>query len=80
MDMRRGLVVQDVNDRPLGFVDAVDESSFAVRMADRTLWLLADAVFYVADNAAKLICSEEGLRRYEVRQPDRLHVGTRSWR
>lgn len=67
MEVRRGFVVQDVNDRPLGVVTAVAESSFAVRMAaGKTLWVLADAVYYVAGHAAKLICSEEGLRRYEA--------------
>jgi hypothetical protein len=55
-----------VNDRPLGVVTAVTDSSFAVRMADRTLWLLADAIFYVADHAAKLICSADEVRRYQA--------------
>jgi|GEM_PF-5273196 len=66
MKIRKGLVVQDVNDRPVGVVTAVAGSSFAVRMADRTRWLLADAVFYVADHAAKLICSADEVRRYET--------------
>lgn len=66
MKLRRGLLVRDVNDRTVGVVTAVTDSSFAVRVADSQFWLLADALFYVAEHAAKLICSKEDIRRYEA--------------
>lgn len=66
MRLRRGYLVRDVNDRAVGIVTAVTDSSFAVRVNDSHLWLLADAIFYVAENAAKLICSADEIRRYQV--------------
>ena len=58
--------MRDVNDRTVGVVTAVTDSSFAVRVSDSQFWLLADAIFYVAEHAAKLICSKEDITRYQV--------------
>lgn len=66
MKLRRGCLVRDVNDRAVGIVTEVTDSSFAVRMNDSDLWLRPDAIFYVAGNAAKLICSADDLPRYQV--------------
>ena len=73
MKLRRGLVVRDVNDRAVGVVAAVADSSFAVRVNGSHLWLLGDAIFYVAENAAKLICNADDIRRYEVRAGNHHH-------
>ncbi len=66
MKLRPGVLVRDVNDRTVGIVTAVGDSRFAVRVAGSQVWLLADAIWYAAEHAVKLICASEEIRRYRA--------------
>ena len=57
----------DVGYFPVGRVQSVAEHSFELDVADdRIVWLGEDALFFVNDSYATLVCNAGGIKRSEV--------------
>ncbi len=69
--IRPGLRVLPVSGVAIGHVLDVANDRFQVQTEHEILWLSISAVFTIEAERVTLICTEEGLKRYEVKPPER---------
>ncbi len=65
-----GMRVLSVAGVGIGEVGRVADDRFEVVAESETVWVSAQAVFTVDDRRVTLICTPDGLKRYEVQPPN----------
>ena len=65
--LKPGMKVSDVGYQPVGEVQTVSDDSFELDVNDDgTVTLSEEALLYVGDGSATLVCNADGIEKYET--------------